>query len=126
MTNAQKWIIAVLFVFILLLVLSEITQKQSAEKETDLAIPQNQKNTPINLLEKANCFNCHGKTLSGTKIAPSIKGINTKWNKSELINYLKNPKKLERNSEYKSKMPAVTNLSEDEFEILTEYLLNNN
>ncbi len=93
MTNAQKWVVAFLFLFIFLFMLSKVTKKDNGSSK-DIEIFNNESNTEPTISEiiaNVGCNKCHGDNLLGTDLAPSLVNVGEHWNRTELINYLRNP-----------------------------------
>jgi len=139
MTNAQKWVSAFLVLFILLLVLSKMTDRQENETETyateNVEATQNQPaEIDIDYLLGSNrCYTCHGKDLNGTGMGPSLAKISESWKKQSLVSYFQNPKAFLSNprmavlkEKYNREMPAQEKMSMEELEAVAEFLLNRN
>ena len=137
MTNAQKWVSAFLVMFILLLVLSKITDRQESEKEEDVTEnvePTNDETAEIDvdyLLGSNRCYTCHGKGLNGTGMGPSLANLNENWKTQSLISYFQNPKAFLSNprmavlkEQYSRDMPAQERMTVEELGAVAEYLLN--
>ncbi|MDA3861474.1 MAG: cytochrome c [Melioribacteraceae bacterium] len=136
MTNAQKWVSAFLVLFILLLVLSKITNRQDNETETastedvqqDMA--QSAEIDVQNLLGSNRCFTCHGEDLNGTGMGPSLVNVSENWKKASLVSYFQNPKAFLNNprmlvlkNKYNREMPAQGSMTVEELDAVAEYLL---
>ncbi len=137
MTNAQKWVSVFLVLFILLLVLSKITNRQTNKNEP--IISENSEPVEIldnktivhNLMKNNRCYTCHGKDLNGTGMGPSLANIGNNWNKINLVSYFQNPKAFLSNSrmavlaeKYKNEMPAQKKMTLEELELVAEFLIN--
>ena len=141
MTNAQKWVTAFLVLFILLLVLSKMTNRQESETDlpaSDMVTTENiesgaEQSSDIyvgDLLANNRCFTCHGKDLNGTGMGPSLANVSDNWKKVNLISYFQNPKAFLSNprmailkEKYNRDMPAQERMSLEELDALAEYLL---
>ena len=137
MTNAQKWVASFLVMFILLLVLSKMTDRQGSETETydveNIEATETQ-STEIdieNLLGSNRCFTCHGSDLNGTGMGPSLANVAENWKKQSLVSYFQNPKAFLSNArmavlkeQYNRDMPAQERMTIEELEAVAEYLLN--
>ena len=139
MTNAQKWVSAFLVMFILLLVLSKMTDREEAEAETyetesAQSVDSQPKEINIDYLLGSNrCYNCHGKDLNGTGMGPSLANVSDNWKKSNLVSYFQNPAAFLSNprmavlkDKYSGDMPAQKRMTIEELEAVAEYLLNKN
>ena len=108
MTNAQKWVAAFLFLFIFLFFLAKLT-KENDSTTKDIETFNNESNTEKTISEiiaNVGCNKCHGDNLQGTDLAPSLVNVGEHWNRTELINYLRNPDSYvndKRFIEYKKK-----------------------
>lgn len=135
MTNAQKWVSIVLVLFILLLALSKLTDREESSNETNYSEENTSTTeptsvTPEELIAKNKCQTCHGRDLNGSGMGPSLENLSTNWDKTNLISYLQNPSAF-LNSErmkmlsdrYGREMPAVENLTNEELDMLADYLL---
>ncbi len=139
MTNAQKWVSAFLVLFILLLVLSKMTDRQESESNIVETVTQENIETPADesskiyvgdLLANNRCFTCHGKDLNGTGMGPSLANVSDNWKKMSLVSYFQNPKAFLSNprmsvlkEKYNREMPAQERMSQEELEALADYLL---
>ncbi len=137
MTNAQKWVSIFLVMFILLLVLSKMTNRQGNENETtvfeDIESVETE-SVEINidyLLGSNRCYTCHGKDLNGTGMGPSLAKVGDNWKKVSLVSYFQNPKAFLNNTrmavlkeQYNRDMPAQERMTMEELEAVAEYLLN--
>jgi len=115
MTNAQKWVAAFLFLFILLFFLERIT-KTTDSSSKGIEVFNNESNseqTITEIITNVGCNKCHGDNLQGTNAGPSLVNVGEHWNRTELINYLRNPDSYgndQRFIEYKKKykMPMTS------------------
>ncbi len=139
MTNAQKWVTAFLVLFILLLVLSKMTDRQASETETAESVTPEYVESGANesseiyvgdLLANNRCFTCHGNDLNGTGMGPSLANVSDNWKKVSLISYFQNPKAFLSNprmaalsEKYNRDMPAQERMTIEELNALAEYLL---
>jgi mono/diheme cytochrome c family protein len=139
MTNAQKWVTAVLVIFILLLVLSKMTKREDSETEYEDTYAPEKVETDAkpssgiyvgDLLANNRCFTCHGNDLNGTGMGPSLANVGDNWNKADLVSYFKNPKAFFNNprmaklkGNFKTDMPAQEKMTQEELEALAEHLL---
>ena len=141
MTNAQKWVTAFLVLFILLLVLSKMTDRQESETETEISetvVPESYESGANqsediyvgDLLANNRCFTCHGNDLNGTGMGPSLANVSDNWKKVNLVSYFQNPKAFLSNprmallkEKYNREMPAQERMSLEELEALADYLL---
>ncbi|PIQ08317.1 MAG: hypothetical protein COW71_12445 [Ignavibacteriales bacterium CG18_big_fil_WC_8_21_14_2_50_31_20] len=135
MTNAQKWVTVFLILFVLLLALSKLTnkdEKSSAANYSEENVNPNE-TVQINaekLISQNKCLTCHGRDLGGSGMGPSLTNLSDNWEKDALINYLKDPSSFLNiarmavlREKYGSDMPAVKNLSNDEISAIAEFLL---
>jgi len=139
MTNAQKWVTAVLVIFILLLVLGKMTKREDSETVyEDTYVSENVESEAkpssgiyvSDLLANNRCFTCHGNDLNGTGMGPSLANVSDNWNKVDLVSYFKNPKGFFNNprmaklrDNFKTDMPAQEKMTHEELEALAEHLL---
>ncbi len=138
MTNAQKWVAAFLIVFIVLFLLSKVTEKEEdfSEELDFYGEQQNENVTPptssdaLSLINKTGCTNCHGVDLKGTKLGPSLYSAKEYWSRDKLINYLRNPASYsgdERFEAYKEEygtiMPGYGNIDVKDLGKIADYLL---
>ena len=142
MTNAQKWVTAVLVIFILLLVLAKMTKREESVSEyedTYVSEKVESEAKPASgiyvgdLLANNRCYTCHGNNLNGTGMGPSLANVSDNWNKADLVSYFQNPKAFFNNprmaklkSNFKNDMPAQEKMTQEELEALAEHLLNKN
>lgn len=141
MTNAQKWVSVFLFLFVILLVLSKLTNREK-ESYSDIdesaysneEIQSEKAGEPLSeaqlLIKENGCKTCHGSNLAGSGSGPSLMKLNEKWNKEELISFLKNPTSFSNdprlrasNGKYRMSMPPVDKLNDEELGVLAEHLL---
>ena len=136
MTNAQKWVTVFLILFVLLLALSKLTnkdEKSSSEANYSEENVNPNETVQINaekLISQNKCLTCHGRDLGGSGMGPSLTNLSDNWEKDALINYLKDPSSFLNiarmavlREKYGSDMPAVKNLSNDEISAIAEFLL---
>jgi len=139
MTNAQKWVSAFLVMFILLLVLSKMTDREEDEAEiyetkSAQSVDSQPKELDIDYLLGSNrCYTCHGKDLNGTGMGPSLAKVSENWKTPSLVSYFQNPKAFLNNprmavlkEKYNREMPAQEKMTMEELEAVAEYLLNRN
>ncbi len=137
MTNAQKWVSVFLVLFILLLVLSKMTNREEGEttitENIESVETESVKIDVEYLLGSNRCFTCHGKDLNGTGMAPSLANVSDNWKKNNLVSYFQNPKAFLSNprmavlaEKYNRDMPAQERMTLEELEAVAEYLLNRN
>jgi cytochrome c551/c552 len=137
MTNAQKWVSIFLVMFILLLVLSKMTDRQKDENVVSVSenfgsVETESVEIDIDYLLGSNrCFTCHGKDLNGTGMGPSLAKVGDNWKKVSLVSYFQNPKAFLNNTrmavlkeQYNRDMPAQEQMTMEELEAVAEYLLN--
>jgi mono/diheme cytochrome c family protein len=134
MTNAQKWVVTFLGVFILLFIVGRITKKE------DATIPQMPGQTAqqqtaaaadgFTLLKQNGCTSCHGAELNGSTIAPALVNIKQFYSRDKLINYLRNPSSYsgdvrfeDYRSKYNSVMPSFNNIDIKDLGKIADYLL---
>ena len=107
MTNAQKWVAAFLVLFIVLFGLSRIINTDEEDIDNLDSYTENDQYSSkeiTSIMEELGCYKCHGESFEGTSLAPSLVGVGKYWNRSELINYFRNPSSYrgdERFDEYK-------------------------
>jgi len=136
MTNAQKWIAAVLGLFLILLLLGRLTQDQSNKSDMsqmmmDQTNQASQELDGFSLIKQIGCVSCHGAELQGTKMAPALQNMKENWNRDNLINYLRNPSAFgtdQRFVEFKEKyknivMPSYNNIDIKNLGKIADYLL---
>lgn len=136
MTNAQKWIAAVLGLFLILLVLGRLTQEKSDNQQMSQMMmnqveQSSQELDGLSLIKQVGCLNCHGAQLEGTKMAPALQNLNEFWTRDNLINYLRNPSSYssdKRFNDYKEKyrnivMPSYNNIDVKNLGKIADYLL---
>jgi mono/diheme cytochrome c family protein len=78
----------------------------------------------------SGCARCHGGGLSGSKLGPSLRGLQSDWRKEELVKFLKAPNAYKLQDErlqtiakrYRVPMPAFS-MDDKSREILADYLL---
>ena len=134
MTNAQKWVSIFLFLFVALLVLSKLTNKNDDEADNYIDEYSSTQTEPLSvaeaLISNNKCLDCHGPNLKGSASAPSLQKLSEEWKREDLLNYLKNPRSFAddpRISRFKGKyslaMPPVDKLNDEELNILVNHLL---
>lgn len=135
MTNAQKWVIVFLVLFILLLALSKLTKREESSTESTSTEETMQNGEPAqinaeNLIAKNRCVSCHGRDLNGSSMGPSLINLSANWEKSDLVSYLQNPSSFLSNArmamlkdKYGRDMPAVKNMTAEELDVLASFLL---
>jgi len=141
MTKTQIWSAIFLGVFVLLFFLQKLvgTEYSNSPGMMGMGMPQTQANETMaasdasgeELVQQFNCNSCHGTTLNGTTMAPSLVGLASYYDRDKLINYLRNPNAYldqERFVTYKNKfknivMPAYGNKDVKELGKIADYLL---
>ncbi|HKI79468.1 MAG TPA: cytochrome c [Ignavibacteriaceae bacterium] len=139
MTKPQIWVAAFLALFLILFVLSRITDQSELHNKGTMnpqdMMGQGQTSgkqlTPAEMVSSLGCVNCHGADLAGTNKAPSLLKVKDNWSRQELINYLRNPQSYmdsERFQEFKTKypgviMPAFNNIDIKDLGKIADYLL---
>jgi len=140
MTNAQKWVTAVLVLFIGLFLLSKLFQSDDTvvPEDVDKYVQQDTEETTaevtgLTLIQQNGCTSCHGDNLKGiAKLGPDLYNAKKHWNRDGLINYLRNPadyRNDKRFDEYKDEfsnimMPSFENLSVQDLGKIADYVLN--
>jgi hypothetical protein len=134
MTNAQKWIAAFLALFVLLFLLSKLTDTTEDDFESidfyDEEI-QEDESSAFALINKTNCTSCHGTDLRGASLGPTLYNLSEYWDRDGLINYLRNPSSYSgdaRFEEYNEKysdiiMPAYGNIDVKDLGRMADYIL---
>ncbi len=134
MSNAQKWIAGFLLLFLILFFLEQLTKPEN-KGENAAMMAQGTVNTAqttdgIKLLENIGCTSCHGADLSGTKLAPALTSVKNNWSRDELLNFLRNPDAYQKNSrfkkykqEFKTIMPAYSNIDVKTLGKIVDYLM---
>lgn len=133
MTNAQKWVLAVFIVFILLLVIGRYSKTSETEAMLGYDSMGNQNTEQLDgmgLITKIGCTSCHGKDLKGTAMAPSLYEVKNYWTRDKLINYLRNPSSYSGDArfdayreKYRALMPSYNNIDVKQLGIIADYLL---
>ncbi len=135
MTNAQKWILSFLGVFVILLVLTWITMSDESNSNTQPQMSSNMEQSNVQdenlaLFSKTGCVACHGADLTGTAMAPSLVNVKEFWKRDALINYLRNPSSystdkrfVEYKQQFKSIMPSYNNVDVKDLGKMADYLL---
>lgn len=143
MTNAQKWVAAVLILFIALFLLDKFTGNDeelidgvefygdNGTGETQNTGDKPQSTDGLTLINNNGCISCHGADLQGTNLAPSLYNADEYWDRAGLINYLRNPNDFsgdDRFEAYKDKynviMPAYGNIDVKDLGKMADYILN--
>lgn len=139
MTKPQIWVAAFLFLFLILFVLSKVTDQSELHNKGTMS-PQEmmgqsqQSGKPLSaeeMISSMGCVNCHGADLTGTAKAPSLLKVKDNWSRQNLINYLRNPQSYmssDRFKEYKIKypgvlMPSFNNIDIKDLGKIADYLL---
>jgi mono/diheme cytochrome c family protein len=136
MTNAQKWVISALCIFLLLLFI-EIKTKKEEQPVPQMPGQMSQQQTTasndadgLTLINQNNCAGCHGSDLNGSAAAPALTSIKQYWTRDKLINYLRNPSSYSGDprfdvyrSKYNAIMPAFNNIDVKELGKIADYLL---
>ncbi|MCF8241334.1 MAG: cytochrome c [Melioribacteraceae bacterium] len=136
MTNAQKWVAAVLFLFIVLFMIGRLTYDfdksndeyySPSESETS---SQAKELSGQELVANIGCTSCHGNGLTGTKLAPSLFSVHEYWTRDALINYLRNPSSYSGDErfeaykqQYNSLMPDYGNIDVQKLGKIADFLL---
>lgn len=139
MTKPQIWVAAFLLLFLILFVLSKVTDQSELHNKGTMSpqemMGQSQQSgkplTAEEMISSLGCVNCHGTDLSGTKMAPSLMLVKNNWSRENLINYLRNPQSFmssDRFKEYQKKypgviMPAFNNIDIKDLGKIADYLL---
>jgi len=137
MTKPQIWVAAFLAAFLLLIIVQRLTKKEeaprnlSSQMNNGMTEETNTDLTAEQLIKNFGCINCHGNDLSGTTMAPSLKGVKQYWGKESLLSYLRNPNEYmstERFKDYKEKypgqiMPSYGNKNIKDLGKIVDYLL---
>lgn len=125
MTNAQKWVAAFLVLFIMLFGLSRLFKSEDTDLENvDTYFDDEEYATKevSQIMDDLSCYDCHGDKLEGTDLGPSLIGVGKYWNRSELINYFRNPSSYrgdDRFDEYRKKYQMdMTSFNEIDVKIL--------
>lgn len=137
MTNAQKWVAGFLVLFVLLLVLSKMTDREASKSdsyESEEVTTTETISTEIDvekLMANNRCYVCHGRDLGGSGMGPSLANVGENWKQASLVSYFQNPTAFLNNtrmvalkSQYNRDMPALESLSQEELNALAEYLIN--
>jgi len=132
MTNAQKWVAAFLFLFVLLFFLERLTQTTDSSSK-DIAVFNNESNseqTITEIIANVGCNKCHGDNLRGTNAGPSLVNVSDHWNRTELINYLRNPDSygndprfIEYKKKYKMPMTSFSDVDVKTLGKIADYVL---
>lgn len=135
MTNAQKWVSVFLVLFVLLLALSKLTDREeqtndSYYSEETVSSSEPKELNVENLLANNKCYVCHGRDLNGSGMGPSLANLSKNWKAENLASYLENPKAFLNNprmailkDKFGTEMPAAKDLTSEELNALAEYLI---
>jgi hypothetical protein len=136
MTKTQIWTSVFLGVFILLFFLQQLTKQEEtkmppAMKENYPEETVTQELSGMQLVNSFGCITCHGGDLAGSKMAPTLYGLNQNYSRDKLINYLRNPNSFmdsDRFKEFKEKyrnviMPSYNNRDVKDLGKIADYLL---
>ena len=140
MTKPQIWIAAFLGLFLILFILSRVTDQgifnktpQKVTGMTEQQSPQtnNQPLTAAEMVSTFGCTTCHGTDLAGTEKGPRLSDLKKFWSRDDLINYLRNPSSYmdsERFVKYQQKyksyiMPSFNNINIKDLGKIADYLL---
>lgn len=139
MTKPQIWIAAFLGIFLILFILSRVTDRgifnQTPQKEKGMTEQSPQINdqplTAAEMLSSLGCTTCHGTDLGGTEKGPRLSELKKYWSRDDLINYLRNPSSFmdsERFLKYQQKyksyiMPSFNNINVKVLGKIADYLL---
>jgi len=137
MTKPQIWVAAFLVLFIILFVLGRLTKKEEPMKDfSSMGSQMSEQSTAElsgeKLVESFGCINCHGVDLTGTSMAPSLKGLKQFWtSRDNLINYLRNPNSYMDSDRFKAYqikypngiMPSYENRDVKDLGKIADYLL---
>ncbi len=135
MTNAQKWVAAFLFLFVVLFALSRFTNTFEPEPENLNYNYQAEATEPdgLTLITNAGCLSCHGENFEGTNLGPALVKLDQYWSRDDLINYLRSPSDFasgDRFRDYKKKfnkvvMPSYKQIDVKDLGKMVDYLLKN-
>lgn len=139
MTKSQIWVAAFLGLFLLLFLLSRVTDNSDLFNKNKPGgtsmMGQSQQSgehlSPAEMISSLGCVNCHGTDLSGTNKGPALVKLQDNWSRQELINYLRNPQSFmssDRFQEYKKQypgemMPSFGNIDIKDLGKIADYLL---
>jgi len=134
MTNAQKWILIILAVFAVLSVITWVTYDEEPPMQTNnMQVTSEDKPALDDALVLANrigCTKCHGIDLKGTLTAPTLVEAKNYWNRTSLINYLRNPSSfgneqriMDYKRAYSSFMPGYDNVDVKDLGKIADYIL---
>jgi len=79
----------------------------------------------------SGCARCHGQSLEGTMLGPSLQWVRTGWTSERLADYLEDPNSFidrdprlqEYKKKYRTSMPSYGALDESTRLILAQYLI---
>jgi cytochrome c553 len=97
MTKPQIWVAAFLVLFIVLFMIGRLTKEDEPIKDfsgvnnSPMGNESTAELTGDKLYLSFGCVKCHGTDMTGTNMAPSLKGMKEFWTRDNLINYLRNP-----------------------------------
>ncbi len=135
MTNAQKWVAAFLVLFVLLFLLSKVTEKdETIIEDIDFYEGNTEQSSDLDgeaLAASFTCTSCHGQDFKGTALGPTLYGVKEHWSRDKLINYLRNPSSYsgdDRFDKYKeqfsnSVMPSYNNKDVKDLGKIADFLL---
>jgi hypothetical protein len=80
---------------------------------------------------RLECGKCHGAGLEGTRTAPPLTGLASRWDRAGLEEYLRHPQRVTernphialRNERYPLKMPSFADAAGSELSELADFLL---
>lgn len=135
MTNAQKWVAAFLFIFVVLFMLQKMTEDEEVYDDIDFYGGEEVESVAdtdgLSLINRMNCVSCHGVDLKGTNLGPSLYSAKEYWSRDNLINYLRNPASYSGDdrfetykAQYNSIMPSYSNYDVKDLGVVADYLLN--
>jgi len=134
MTNAQKWVLIVFFVFIALLVIGRVSKNSKSDSMLGYESMNSQETEQLDgmsLITKIGCTSCHGNDLKGSTMAPSLYEAKNYWSRDKLINYLRNPSSYSGDArfdayreKYRALMPSYNNIDVKQLGIISDYILN--
>ncbi len=139
MTKPQIWVAVFLGLFLILFILSRVTDEgifnKTPQRTTGMTeqAPQtsNQPITAEEMISSFGCTTCHGNDLGGTDKGPPLANLKKYWSRDDLINYLRNPSSFmdsERFVQYQQKyksyiMPSFNNINIKDLGKIADYLL---
>lgn len=101
--------------------LFSLTLKPSDAVFSSIFPQENAALQPAFELYKKNCIKCHSLNKIGGLMGPEFNhptNITTYWTRQNIIAFAKNPQSFR----YNSKMPPITNLTDDELNLIVDYL----